>query len=906
MAGFAEVLQTGSAEEFAKRKQRVLKGLLPQDAADKFLGPDAAVRVQKEAANIKPDRSLKGSVDALLVPLCELLNTHPDYVTTSCCSGRITAYQQARTATGKRVKSGGHLVYVSHEPVDVRVSDKLLQEILQGCRHYPEKKTEKEAARGEAAFPALSHTDLKFEPLILHVEAATQAAALVLLRVAVAAGLRESGISALGKRNLVAIRGSQRMEAPITLGVPSAPLGALGCTYTAQPGVFREEETVLVTPAYFSSLLFLCNEKLKCNERQLNRLYEALQQELAPFRIRNTEDPSSGQRARSPAQRSAHPARCNASPAAASSASDANSSSNPNSASAAEAATDKFVGVREARHLKAVKSALEALGLFDKSRKMQQVDLGAQEEGGASSVMRPHPPQGTSYLKLLPVRGPVSLPSLPVNVRDSVVLSAAAADQLQLFSSPSAPNSPPCKQSIAECLDALLRSACESTAHGRILLEQALQLRDSDAPLYPATGDAAAVAADAAAAAPAAGKPLVSWPHKFEKVGDVILLPSGSLTGFYKFSQLGWSIMGAAQMAAIEARVWRGFCEIYGAKAVGVQAAVAGRMRESRARLVFGSSGLTTVKENGVLFTFDVTRCMFASGNGTERLRFRMSLMRGEGPLETVVDLFCGIGYFSLGAASFVPPHRLEHIYACDINPNALQCFQMSLAQNRVDPSRITFLLCDSCWIADGGGVAADAAAVAAAVAASDAAAAAQAVLCAAPSKGSRREQQRNEHRKTAGVPAALVGKVDRVCLGLIPSSEEAWPTAVSLLNESRGGILHIHGVAPLEAVAEEEAVCCTLYVHPSQRGEAATSAPHASDFNRKIGMQIGGNCKLVGKLRFAQHALKQVAKLVSQKTVKTEGPWEVSIQHVEKVKSYAPKLFHFVVDVAARPSSVD
>ncbi|KAL8437363.1 hypothetical protein ACSSS7_000958 [Eimeria intestinalis] len=883
MGASAERHDTGSAEEFAKRKSRVLKGLLPQDAADESAGPDTALGVHKEAANIRPDRSLKGAVDALLVPLCAFLNAHPDYVTTSCCSGRITAYQQAHAATGKRVKSGGRLVYVSHEPVDVRDSHRLLQEILQGCRHYPEKKTEKETATGEAAaaLPTLSHTDLKFEPLILHVEAATQAAALALLRVAVASGLRESGISALGKRNLVAIRGSQRMEAPLTLRASPALPDALGCTYTAQPGVTWHEETVLVTPAYFSSLLFLCNEKLKSNERQLNRLYEALQQELAHTRIQMTEPPSCGQRDRSTAQRSAQPASCSASPAAASSASDANNTSSVDGALAAEATTDKFVGVREARHLKTVKSALEALGLFDKSRKMRQVDL-KDEEKGTCSVTTPQPPPGTSYLKLLPVRGPVTLLSLPVDVRNSVVLSTDA-DQLQLFSSSPVSNSLPCKQSIVECLDTLLRSACESTPNGHILLQQALQLRCRDSSLCPVAGDAA----DAAAAGgSAAGGPLVSWPHKFEKVGDVILLPNGSHIGFQEFAHLGWRTVGAAQMASIEARVWGGLCKAYGAKAVGVQAAITGRMRESRARLVFGSSGLTTVKENGVLFTLDVTKCMFASGNGTERLRFRTSLMRGEGPPETVVDLFCGIGYFSLGAASFVPPHRLQHIYACDINPNALQVFYC-----------LCVVICKAISLDQPPSLSTE-------IAASDAAAAAREVLRAAPCRGACTQEQINQERKTASVPAALVGKVDRLSLGLIPSSEEAWPTAVSLLNDSKGGILHIHGVAPLEAVEDE---CCAVYVHPDQQeGEAAPPAPCASDYNKKTDMQVGGNCKLGRRLRFAQHALKQVAKLVSQKAVKTKGPWEVSIRHVEKVKSYAPKLFHFVVDIEARPSSLN
>lgn len=63
-------------------------------------------------------------------------------------------------------------------------------------------------------------------------------------------------------------------------------------------------------------------------------------------------------------------------------------------------------------------------------------------------------------------------------------------------------------------------------------------------------------------------------------------------------------------------------------------------------------------KESGVTFCLDATKCMFSSGNVTERTRMgRLKAAAGE----TVVDLFAGIGYYTLpllakaGAAKVSP-----------------------------------------------------------------------------------------------------------------------------------------------------------------------------------------------------------------------------------------------------------
>ena len=40
--------------------------------------------------------------------------------------------------------------------------------------------------------------------------------------------------------------------------------------------------------------------------------------------------------------------------------------------------------------------------------------------------------------------------------------------------------------------------------------------------------------------------------------------------------------------------------------------------------------------------------------------------------------------------------------------------------------------------------------------------------------------------------------QMDRISLGLLPSSEGGWRTAIRMLNKDKGGWLHIHGNVPV------------------------------------------------------------------------------------------------------------
>lgn len=66
--------------------------------------------------------------------------------------------------------------------------------------------------------------------------------------------------------------------------------------------------------------------------------------------------------------------------------------------------------------------------------------------------------------------------------------------------------------------------------------------------------------------------------------------------------------------------------------------------RQSELTVPGSSLGWTIHREQGIQYGLDVTRSMFSSGNGSEKAR--VASFRCEG--EVVVDLYAGIGYFTL------------------------------------------------------------------------------------------------------------------------------------------------------------------------------------------------------------------------------------------------------------------
>jgi tRNA (guanine37-N1)-methyltransferase len=93
-------------------------------------------------------------------------------------------------------------------------------------------------------------------------------------------------------------------------------------------------------------------------------------------------------------------------------------------------------------------------------------------------------------------------------------------------------------------------------------------------------------------------------------------------------------------------------------------------------------------KEAGCVFSVDIEKCYFSPRLKHERLRIAGLV----NPNETVVNMFAGVGCFSIIVAKRVPTAK---VYSIDINPTAYQFMQENVRINRVF-GKVTPILGDS------------------------------------------------------------------------------------------------------------------------------------------------------------------------------------------------------------------
>eukprot|EP00658_Telonema_sp_P-2_P038681 TRINITY_DN27703_c0_g1_i1.p1 TRINITY_DN27703_c0_g1~~TRINITY_DN27703_c0_g1_i1.p1 ORF type:complete len:253 (+),score=59.17 TRINITY_DN27703_c0_g1_i1:105-863(+) len=91
------------------------------------------------------------------------------------------------------------------------------------------------------------------------------------------------------------------------------------------------------------------------------------------------------------------------------------------------------------------------------------------------------------------------------------------------------------------------------------------------------------------------------------------------------------------------------------------------------------SSTFTTHMENQCKYSFDALRVMFCSGNTDERMRFGGAV---DATNEVVVDMFAGIGYFTIPLAMRGGP---TVIHALEKNPESCEFLRLNAIQNKVE-----------------------------------------------------------------------------------------------------------------------------------------------------------------------------------------------------------------------------
>ena len=133
-------------------------------------------------------------------------------------------------------------------------------------------------------------------------------------------------------------------------------------------------------------------------------------------------------------------------------------------------------------------------------------------------------------------------------------------------------------------------------------------------------------------------------PKTYERVGDVLIIPLPEK----------WS--------AHEEEIGQAYMEVFGAHAVMSKGVIRGEFRLPSSRKIAGSSTITTHKENGILYKLDVATLMYSAGNIGERMRMAHLPKK-----ESVIDMFAGIGYFSLPIAKFCT----SKVVALEKNPES-------------------------------------------------------------------------------------------------------------------------------------------------------------------------------------------------------------------------------------------
>jgi tRNA wybutosine-synthesizing protein 2 len=112
---------------------------------------------------------------------------------------------------------------------------------------------------------------------------------------------------------------------------------------------------------------------------------------------------------------------------------------------------------------------------------------------------------------------------------------------------------------------------------------------------------------------------------------------------------------------------------------------IGGIKRKPKIEIIAGCKNTQTIhKEHGCQFLIDVSKVMWSQGNKEERMRLTKFIK----PEETIVDMFSGIGYFSIFIAKYCKP---KEIYAIDINPEALEFLRKNIWINDVE-NRIEIL----------------------------------------------------------------------------------------------------------------------------------------------------------------------------------------------------------------------
>ncbi|MFP4633309.1 MAG: class I SAM-dependent methyltransferase, partial [Halobacteriales archaeon] len=145
----------------------------------------------------------------------------------------------------------------------------------------------------------------------------------------------------------------------------------------------------------------------------------------------------------------------------------------------------------------------------------------------------------------------------------------------------------------------------------------------------------------------------------------------------------GWSTVGDVALVRLDGyteqekhEIARGILDVAAVDSVHEIDGVHGETRRPRTRRLAGEGDTeTTHREHGVVYRLDPTEVTFSVGNQRERLRVQRSVGAGERAL----DMFAGVGYWSLPAAV-----GGADVTAIELNPEAADYLRQGAEANDV------------------------------------------------------------------------------------------------------------------------------------------------------------------------------------------------------------------------------
>ncbi|MCD6477205.1 MAG: class I SAM-dependent methyltransferase family protein [Candidatus Aenigmarchaeota archaeon] len=153
-------------------------------------------------------------------------------------------------------------------------------------------------------------------------------------------------------------------------------------------------------------------------------------------------------------------------------------------------------------------------------------------------------------------------------------------------------------------------------------------------------------------------KELDILPRSYNMIGDILILKLKSEKHKKKIAKAVLDIIPSA-------------------KTIVLDKGITGIKRKPKIEILAGEKKTITLhKEHGAKFWIDISKTMWSKGNKFEKQRL-MKLVKKN---EIIVDMFSGLGYFSIILAK-----KAKKVYAIDINKDAIEFLERNVLLNKLN-----------------------------------------------------------------------------------------------------------------------------------------------------------------------------------------------------------------------------